>query len=89
MSIENWPKLVKETFETVGYIPKKGDTAFLIQFCNEEPHYRSGDTGTVNYIDDAGQIHVSWKGKGNLALLPGEDRFLIYPKGQMQHVYRF
>lgn len=34
----------------------------------------SGTVGTVEHVDDMGQIH--WSGSG-LALIPGEDRFHI------------
>lgn len=38
-----------------------------------EPQY-SGKVGTVEKIDDAGQIHGTW---GGCALIPGEDSFEI------------
>ena len=38
-----------------------------------EPQY-SGKVGTVEHIDDAGQIHGTW---GGCALIPGEDKFEI------------
>jgi hypothetical protein len=38
-----------------------------------EPSY-SGRCGTVEYIDDAGQIHGTW---GGCALIPGIDTFEI------------
>lgn len=36
-----------------------------------EPQY-TGKTGTVTFIDDAGQLHGTW---GGLAVIPGQDRF--------------
>lgn len=53
---------------------KVGDT-IRIQNMHDEPHY-TGRTGTVKFIDDAGQIHGTW---GGLALIPG-DEFLILDK---------
>lgn len=36
-----------------------------------EPQY-AGRTGTVTFIDDAGQLHGTW---GGLAVIPGQDSF--------------
>ncbi len=32
-----------------------------------------GTTGKVNFIDDAGTIHVSWENGSNLGIVYGED----------------
>lgn len=37
----------------------------------------AGTTGTVDYIDDIGQIHVQWDNGRTLPLVPGEDSFTI------------
>ena len=34
-----------------------------------------GDLGTVQFVDDAGQIHVNWENGSSLAVLPGVDSF--------------
>lgn len=47
---------------------KIGDKIRII-YMSGEPQYTSKE-GTVEYIDDAGQIHGSW---GGCALIPGED----------------
>ena len=39
-----------------------------------EPRY-SGRHGTVESVDDAGQVHVCWDGGGSLALIYGEDEW--------------
>ena len=49
-------------------MPKIGDKIHII-YMNGEPQYTDKE-GTVEYIDDAGQIHGSW---GGCALIPGED----------------
>jgi hypothetical protein len=36
-----------------------------------------GLEGTVNSVDDAGQIHVSWENGSTLALIEGVDAFKI------------
>ena len=38
------------------------------------PESYVGKEGTVEYIDDAGQLHGSW---GGLAVIPGVDDFII------------
>lgn len=41
----------------------------------------SGTCGTVDYVDDAGQIGMKWDNGSNLSLIYGEDRFdVIKPK---------
>ena len=35
----------------------------------------AGTFGTINFIDDIGQIHVSWDNGSSLALISGEDTF--------------
>lgn len=37
----------------------------------------SGLTGTVEFIDDAKQIHVRWENGSSLALIPKIDKFEI------------
>ena len=38
-----------------------------------------GTFGTVDYVDDAGQIHMNWDNGSTLALIYGEDIFQIIP----------
>ena len=47
-----------------------------ILYMEGEPDY-TGKTGTVKYIDDAGQLHGTW---GGCAIIPKEDRFVILKK---------
>ena len=35
----------------------------------------SGTTGTVEYVDDAGQLHTVWDGHGALAMIYGVDEW--------------
>ncbi len=35
----------------------------------------AGTKGTVDYVDDAGQIHMSWDNGRSLALIPDVDSF--------------
>ena len=36
-----------------------------------------GTTGSVDYIDDSGNIHMKWDNGRTLSLIPGEDDFTI------------
>ena len=38
-----------------------------------------GTLGTVDFVDDAGQIHVNWDNGSSLALIYNEDFFQIIP----------
>lgn len=38
---------------------------------------KEGDIFTVDYIDDAGQIHGSWQSGGSMAIIIGVDEFEI------------
>ena len=35
----------------------------------------AGTEGTVQYVDDAGTVHVHWDTGGSLGLVPGEDEW--------------
>jgi hypothetical protein len=35
----------------------------------------AGTEGTVQYVDDAGTMHVQWDTGGSLGLVPGEDEW--------------
>lgn len=57
-----------ETFDTMGL--KVGDKIRIIEMSGE-PHY-NGKEGTIEYIDDTGQIFGSW---GGLALQTSRDKW--------------
>ena len=35
----------------------------------------SGTIGTVEFVDDAGQLHTVWEGHGSLAMIYGVDEW--------------
>lgn len=37
----------------------------------------AGDIFTVDFIDDAGQIHGSWESGGSIAVIIGKDKFEV------------
>jgi len=59
---------------------KVGTRIRLINMDSETTR-RAGDIGTVVYVDDMGQIHMSWDGGGSLALIPEVDEFEIISEG--------
>lgn len=54
----------------------KGTKIKLIKM-NDKYAPPSGTIGTVNFVDDIGQIHVKWESGGSLALIIGEDDFEV------------
>lgn len=57
-------------------IYKKGKKIKLISMQDDYP-VPSGSMGIVDFIDDAGQIHVNWNNGSSLALIYGVDKFEI------------
>ena len=47
----------------------------LIHMDDPYTHLRAGDRGTVEGVDDAGQIMMKWDRGGSLSLIPGADSF--------------
>ena len=53
----------------------KGTRLQLISM--EDPHgVPEGTVGEVDFIDDAGQIHMKWENGSSLALIPEVDKFI-------------
>lgn len=52
----------------------------------DDPYHpvNDGALGTVDHVDDAGQIHMKWDNGGGLALVPEEDDFEIIETVQTQ-----
>lgn len=50
-----------------------GDTIRIIHLKGEDGRY-DGAVGTIEHIDDIGQLHGTW---GGLAVIPEEDEFTV------------
>ena len=44
-----------------------------------------GTEGTVDMVDDIGQIHMKWDNGRTLALVPGEDSFSVIRQETAQY----
>lgn len=52
-------------------------TRIQLHSMSGEADMPSGLMGTVDFVDDAGQIQMTWDNGRSLALIPGEDEFFI------------
>ena len=69
---------------------KPGTRIELIEM--NDPHgVPTGSLGTVDFIDDAGQVHMNWDCGSTLALIPNVDDFRIIPdnKGTKYVIMRY
>ena len=57
----------------------------LIDIQDEWINLRPGDIGTVQYLDDAGQIQMRWRRGSRLDLIPGVGSFRII--GHEEYIY--
>lgn len=54
-----------------------GGTRIQLHSMSGEADMPSGLTGTVDFVDDAGQLQMTWDNGRSLALVPGEDSFSV------------
>ncbi len=59
-------------------------TRIRLQFMSGEADMPSGITGTVDFVDDIGQLQMTWDNSRALALVPGEDAFTIIPQSKQE-----
>lgn len=52
-----------------------GTRVVLIRMDDPFTHLKPGDVGTVQGVDDAGQIMMKWDRGSGLSLIPGHDSF--------------
>jgi len=55
--------------------PRIGKRVRLIQMKDEFTTLQPGDEGTIDFIDDAGTLHVAWDEGSTLGLIPEEDEW--------------
>lgn len=60
----------------------KGTRVKLIRMDDPYKKIPAGTVGTVNLVDDAGNIHTSWEGYGALSMIPGVDEWERIDKGE-------
>ena len=68
-----FPTRQQVEFTRLSYPP--GSRILLYQMTDPYAPVPSGTRGTVRYVDDAGQLGVSWDNGRSLSLIPGEDSF--------------
>ena len=51
----------------------------LIRMVDDSNPIEPGTVGEVDYIDDAGNIHMIWRNGRTLSLIPGADDFEVLP----------
>lgn len=71
MSLQH--RLSKEATENI-YGVHEGDTIRITKLDDPYDNTYVGKEGVVEHIDSMGQLHGTW---GGLAVIPGEDRFVI------------
>lgn len=59
---------IKETYPS-------GTRILLLHMNDPHSPVPCGTRGTVDYVDDAAQIHMQWDNGRTLAVVPGEDSF--------------
>lgn len=61
-----------------------GSRILLKEMCNDPFPVKPGTWGTLNYIDDIGQLHVDWDTGSTLALIIGVDHFTVLSPTTLQ-----
>lgn len=65
----------RQTLERLRKEYPAGTRVELIRLDDPYRKIPSGTTGTVEYVDDVGQLHTVWDGHGSLALICGVDEW--------------
>lgn len=65
----------RKTLETLRREYPAGTKVELISLDDPYKKIPSGSIGTVELVDDAGQLHTVWEGYGSLAMIYGVDEW--------------
>lgn len=63
----------KEQVKHVRGTNPKGTSIELVSMSDSYTKLKTGDQGTVNFVDDAGTIFVNWDSGSNLGVVYGVD----------------
>ena len=55
----------------------EGKRIELVSTSDPYTNLKTGDRGTVEFVDDMGTVHVAWDNGSMLGLVPGEDQYII------------
>lgn len=69
--------IFRESVDIIKAMYEKGDRIRLEEMKDPYSPVPPGTEGEVDYVDDAGQIHMKWDNGRTLALILGEDRFTV------------
>lgn len=69
--------LFRESVDIIKAMYEKGDRIRLEEMKDPYSPVPPRTEGEVDYVDDAGSIHMKWDNGRTLALIPGEDRFTV------------
>lgn len=72
--MNDWERLRRQAQRIKESYPP-GTRVMLIDMEDTWAPVPSGTRGTVDVVDDIGQIHMKWDNGRTLALVPGEDNF--------------
>lgn len=67
----------KQELERLRRVYTPGTVIRLIEMADDPYPISAGSIGEVEYVDDAGNIHMKWKNGGSLSLIDGVDRFTV------------
>jgi hypothetical protein len=75
----NWVESIKERYPS-------GTRIRLLSMEDPYAPVPSGTEGTVDFVDDIGQIHMKWDNNRGLALIPGEDSFSVISRPEQSQL---